>query len=111
MNTTKLKFILPTLLLSACSLGLYSEPLYNMPDGKTVYQATCRGAYRSLDDCYKLAGQQCMGNFEIINQASEVTGTMDSFNGSFNPITTYQSFNGGYSSQSLINRTLIYRCK
>ena len=99
-------------LLSACSLGLYSEPLYTTPDGNTVYQATCNGTRRSIGDCYRLAAQQCFGNFEIINQDKENTGSVDSFSGKMNfsdALNTY--YNGGYTAKNLISRNIIYRCK
>jgi len=74
-------FILSILLiLSACSIGLYSEPLYSLPDGKNVYQAICNGAYRSIGDCFKLAAQQCAGNFEIVQQSQNNIGDLGTFN-------------------------------
>ena len=103
-------FILSTILvLSACGIGLYSEPLYSSSDGKTVYQATCNGAYRSIGDCFKLAAQQCAGNFEIVQQSQNNIGNMGTFN--MNNNNSFNNYTGGFNSTAIIKRSIIYQCK
>lgn len=103
-------FILSILLiLSACGIGLYSEPLYSSLEGKTVYQATCNGAYRSIADCFKLAAQQCAGNFEIIQQSQNNVGSFGSFN--MNNTNSFNNYTGGFDSTPIIKRNIIYQCK
>lgn len=98
-----------TLILSACSFGLYSEPLYSSSEGKTVYQATCNGAFRSLGDCFKLAAQQCAGNFEIVQQSQNNVGSFGSFD--INNNNSFNNYTSGFDSTQIIKRHIIYQCK
>lgn len=111
-------FLFFILFLTAC--GLSVEPLYFDRNGNGIYQATCNGGLRSLGDCYKLAGQQCAGEFEIINQDQHSTGTIGSFNGNSqsslqNPFSVYNSLNtsmsGSIDTTNIIKRNLIFKCK
>ena len=103
-------FILSAIpILSACGIGLYSEPLYSSSEGKTVYQATCNGTYRSIGDCFKLAAQQCAGNFEIIQQSQNNVGNFGTFN--INNGNSFNDYTGDFGSTPIIKRNIIYQCK
>ena len=110
--------LLSVLVLTAC--GLSSELLYTDRSGNGIYQATCNGAFRSIGDCFKLAAQQCTGEFEIVQQDQYSAGTFGNFNGdtrtSFgNPLYFYNSVNsyssGSFNTTNNIRRNIIYKCK
>jgi len=47
------------------------------PNGKTAYSMKCSGMGRTLDDCYKKAGELCPDGYSILSQASSVIGSGD----------------------------------
>ena len=103
-------------LTSACSLGLSTEQLYFDADGNGVYQATCNGGRRSIGDCYKLAAQQCLGNFEIIEQDKNVTGSYSSFDGDSRTTANFAgalvgAYTGSGVTNNFIHRSIIFKCK
>ena len=110
--------LLPVLFLSAC--GLSSEFLYTDRSGNSVYQATCNGIIRSIGDCYKLAAQQCTGDFEIVNQEQYSAGNMGFFDSDTrasnnNPFSVYNELNssmsGSFSSTNNVKRNIVFKCK
>lgn len=41
-------------------------------NGKTAYSMKCSGMGRTLDDCYKKAGELCPSGYNIIDRASSI---------------------------------------
>lgn len=110
--------MLPVLFLSAC--GLSSEFLYTDRSGNSVYQATCNGIIRSIGDCYKLAAQQCAGEFEIVNQEQYSAGNIGFFDSNTgtsasNPFSAYNelnsSMNGSFNTTNNVKRNIVFKCK
>lgn len=110
--------LLSVLFLTAC--GLSSELLYTDRSGNSVYQATCNGIIRTIGDCYKLAAQQCAGDFEIVNQDQYSAGTFGDFGSNSrttfnNPLSIYNSLNssmsGSFNTTNNIKRNIIFKCK
>ena len=48
------------------------RPVY-VYEGKQVYKATCNGLIRDISDCYALASEQCLGNYEITDTIENET--------------------------------------
>lgn len=48
--------------------------LFKGPNGGTAYSMKCSGMGRTLDDCYKKAGELCPNGYRIVGQASSVVG-------------------------------------
>lgn len=44
------------------------------PNSKTAYSMKCSGMGRTLDACYKKAGEICPGGYNIIDRASGTVG-------------------------------------
>ncbi len=44
------------------------------PNSKTAYSMKCSGMGRTLDACYKKAGEVCPGGYNIIDRASGTVG-------------------------------------
>jgi hypothetical protein len=44
------------------------------PNGKTAFSMRCSGMGRTLDACYKKAGEICPTGYAIIDRASSVVG-------------------------------------
>ena len=44
------------------------------PNSKTAYSMKCSGMGRTLDACYKKAGEVCPGGYNIIDRASGTGG-------------------------------------
>lgn len=104
-------------ILASCTFGLYNETLYD--DGKNpVYQAVCNGQLWTLGSCYKLAYQQCGGEFEIITQDKYNAGTTVNSSyqsGSYSNYSYNSNYNGSIygdaTAYNIINRAIIYKCK
>ena len=56
------------LLLASCASIEPQE--FKGPTGKTAYSMRCSGMGRTLDACYKKAGELCASGYNIINLAS-----------------------------------------
>ncbi len=56
------------LLLVSCAEIQPKE--FKGPNGKTAYSMMCSGMGRTLDDCYKKAGELCLSGYNIIDRAS-----------------------------------------
>lgn len=68
----RLLYIAFPLLLSACAT---IEPQQFVgPNGKTAYSMRCSGIGRTLDACYKKAGEVCASGYTIIDRASGTVG-------------------------------------
>lgn len=111
-------FPLSVLFLTVC--GLSSELLYTDRNGNNVYQATCNGVVRTIGDCYKLAAQQCAGDFDIVTQDQFSAGSFGTFDGNQsssmeNPFSTYSRLNSDLSGSMMttnnIKRHIIFKCK
>ncbi len=64
----KILYVAIPLLLSACAA---IEPQQFVgPDGKTAYSMRCSGMGRTLDACYKKAGEVCPNGYTIVDRAS-----------------------------------------
>jgi hypothetical protein len=64
--------LIPVLLLVSCASIDPQE--VRGPSGKTAYSMRCSGMGRTLDACYKKAGELCPGGYNIIDRASGVVG-------------------------------------
>src|SRR5947208_17099837 len=60
--------VLLVLLLVSCASVQPQE--FRGPNGKTAYSMRCSGMGRTLDDCYKKAGELCSSGYNIIDRAS-----------------------------------------
>lgn len=56
------------LVLASCA-SIDPQPFVG-PSGKTAYSMRCSGMGRSLDACYKKAGEVCPSGYSIIDRAS-----------------------------------------
>jgi hypothetical protein len=60
------------LVLASCASVQPQE--FKGPNGKTAYSMRCSGMGRTLDDCYKKAGEICPNGYDIIDRASGTVG-------------------------------------
>ena len=44
------------------------------PSGKTAYSMRCSGMGRSLDECYKKAGELCPTGYNIVDRTTATVG-------------------------------------
>ena len=58
------------LLLASCASIEPQE--FKGPSGKSAYSMKCSGMGRTLDDCYKKAGEVCPSGYNIIDRASSI---------------------------------------
>ena len=58
------------LLLASCAPVKPQE--FKGPNGNTAYSMRCSGFGRTLDECYKKAGELCPSGYTIIDRASGV---------------------------------------
>jgi hypothetical protein len=64
----KLRYLALVLLLTACAA---IEPQQFVgPNGKTAYSMRCSGMGRTLDACYKKAGEVCPSGYTIVDRRS-----------------------------------------
>ena len=64
----KVRYLALVLLLNACAA---IEPQQFVgPNGKTAYSMRCSGMGRTLDACYKKAGEVCPSGYTIVDRAS-----------------------------------------
>jgi len=64
----KVRYLALVLLLTACAA---IEPQQFVgPNGKTAYSMRCSGMGRTLDACYKKAGEVCPSGYTIVDHAS-----------------------------------------
>ena len=64
----KVRYLALVLLLTACAA---IEPQQFVgPNGKTAYSIRCSGMDRTLDACYKKAGEVCPSGYTIVDRAS-----------------------------------------
>ncbi len=75
-------------LMALLTMGLYlaacasiSPVEVNGPKGKPAFSMECSGFGRTLEACYKKAGELCPSGYNIIDRASSVVGIPQS-NGS-----------------------------
>ena len=72
MSFKKLFLAAVSFLLTACAA---IEPKQFVgPNSKTAYSMKCSGMGRTLDACYKKAGEVCPGGYNIIDRASGTVG-------------------------------------
>ena len=72
MNIKKITLVFVPLLLAACAA--ISPQQFVGPNGKTAYSMRCSGMGRTLDACYKKAGEVCPNGYTIIDRASGTVG-------------------------------------
>ena len=65
-----MKAIVPVLLVLLTSCASISPQEFVGPGGKTAYSMECSGLGRTLDACYKKAGELCPQGYSIIDRAS-----------------------------------------
>jgi len=72
MGFEKILLAVVPLLLTACAA---IEPQQFVgPNSKTAYSMRCSGMGRTLDACYKKAGEVCPGGYSIIDRATGTVG-------------------------------------
>lgn len=61
-------------LVASCASG--PPKGFPLPDGRTGYTAYCNGRGNSMASCYRLAGELCGGEYEVVDvdQSSSVVG-------------------------------------
>lgn len=64
----RILFIGLILLMASCASVNPQE--FRGPNGKPAYSMKCSGLGRTLDDCYKKAGEVCNSGYNIIDRAS-----------------------------------------
>jgi len=64
----RFSILLALLLLVSCASIEPKE--FKGPNGRTAYSMRCSGMGRTLDDCYKTAGEVCPNGYDIIDRAS-----------------------------------------
>ncbi|MGB9493596.1 MAG: hypothetical protein WCA83_02190 [Azonexus sp.] len=64
----RLLSVFVVLAVSACASIEPQE--FRGPNGKTAYSMKCSGLGRTLDACYKKAGEVCPNGYNIIDRAS-----------------------------------------
>ena len=70
-----------TTVIFATSCASISPQKFVGPNGKTAYSMRCSGMGRTLDACYKKAGEICPQGYTIIDRASGTVAVP--INGSF----------------------------
>ena len=65
-----MRFWILTLALLLVSCASVQPQEFRGPNGKTAYSMRCSGMRRTLDDCYKKAGELCPSCYNIIDRAS-----------------------------------------
>lgn len=72
MNIKKAFLAVVPLLFTACA-AIESQQFVG-PNGKTAYSMRCSGMGRTLDACYRKAGEVCSSGYIIIDRASGTLG-------------------------------------
>jgi hypothetical protein len=54
----------------SCACASVDPQQFRGPNGKTAYSMKCSGMGRTLDACYKKAGEVCPDGYNIIDRAS-----------------------------------------
>jgi len=47
---------------------------FSGPNGRQAYSMRCSGAGRSMQECYRVAGQVCPRGYDIIDSSSSTVG-------------------------------------
>ena len=81
----KLLIIISILLVASCAA--VTPEKFVGPDGKTAYSMKCSGMGRTLDKCYKKAGEVCPQGYTIIDLTSGTVAVP--VNGSFMAAPTH----------------------
>ena len=69
-----MRWFIPFLLfLSACASIV--PVAFKGPNGNTLYSMRCSGMGRTLDECYKKAGELCPDGYRIVDRESSVVGS------------------------------------
>jgi hypothetical protein len=67
-----MRFLNISILLLLASCASIQPQEFKGPNGKTAYSMVCSGMGRTLDECYKKAGEICPGGYNIIDRASGI---------------------------------------
>jgi hypothetical protein len=81
-----------------------------LPDGTKGHKISCDGAFLSMGNCYKKAGEMCPKGYAILGQGGEA----NPYGTSSGQLSGNQSYvQGGYVTQygTIITRDLYVRCK
>lgn len=75
-----------------------------LPDGNKGYNISCDGAFLSMGDCYKKAGELCPRGYDLFAQSNEANSL---------GYSTGQFIGGGFVTTygSVILRDLYVQCK
>lgn len=64
--------------VALCLLATSCAPIephaFNGPNGKLAYSMKCNGMGRTIEDCYKKAGEICSKGYSIIDRSSQPVG-------------------------------------
>lgn len=74
MNILKNAFFAAVPILILGCAGTIEPQQFMGPNSKTAYSMRCSGMGRTLDACYKKAGELCPGGYNIIDRASGTVG-------------------------------------
>lgn len=86
MITNQWKVYLAALILTSCAS--ITPQQFVGPNGHTAYSMRCSGMGRTLDACYKKAGEICPSGYTIIDKTSGLVGGPNG-NGGFSLATQY----------------------
>jgi len=70
----KLVFILVSIVVVTSCQSIEPQP-FRGPNGKPAYSMTCSGGGRTMDGCYKKAGELCPEGYSIVDRTSSVVGS------------------------------------
>ena len=79
------------LLITACEV---QPQQFVGPNGKKAYTMKCNGMGRTMEDCYKKAGEVCPKGYNIIDKSDQITGLIsnaavnNSYNSAYGTATT-----------------------
>lgn len=73
MNIKIVFSVIPMLLVVSCA-SINPTPFVG-PSGKSAYSMQCSGMRRTMDDCYKKAGEICPNGYAIVDHSSNIVGS------------------------------------
>ncbi len=69
----KLSLLIISMLFTSCAS--INPTTFVGPNGKSAYSMQCSGLGRTIDDCYKKAGEVCPNGYTIVDHSSNLVGS------------------------------------